>query len=129
MLRECRRVLKPGGRLVVASIEVTSGLTGVSRQRALELGPADVAGEASLRGLFERARFRVEAERDVTPEFRDALERRLAALVRFEEELRRSEGDEQVDAEREKRARMLVGVEEGLLRRTIVLGRSLVAQM
>lgn len=110
--------------MVVASIEMAAALTDVERVRALELGPADVAGEAPLRGLFERARFRVEVERDVTSEFRDALERRLDALVQHEAELRRSEGDEEVDAERDKRARMLTGVEEGLLRRTIVLGRS-----
>ena len=110
--------------MIVASIELVAGLTGVKRRRALELGPADVAGEASLRDLVERAHFRVELARDVTPEFREALELRLDALARYDAVLRRSEGDEEVDSERDKRARMLTGIEERLLRRTIVLGRS-----
>jgi hypothetical protein len=103
---------------------MAAGLSDLERTRALELGPADVAGEASLRGLLERAGFHVDEERDVTSDFRDALDRRLEALRRHEAALRGSEGDEQVDSERDKRTRMLTGVDEGLLRRTIVLGRS-----
>ena len=110
--------------MIVASIEMASGLTEVERLRALELGPADVGGEASLRGLLERAGFEIDEERDVTSDFRHALERRLRALRQHEAALRRFEGDEQVDAERDKRSRMLIGVEEGILCRTILLGRS-----
>ena len=79
MLRECRRVLEPGGRLAVATIEIADGLGPMGRARALELGPADVDAEASLRELVRRAGFEILAERDVTPDFRRTLVRRLGA--------------------------------------------------
>jgi hypothetical protein len=113
-----------GGYLVVATIEVADGLQGSQRDRALRLGPGDVDAEASLRSMVEGVDFDVAHERDVTSDFRTSIVRRLDALVRHEAALRRAEGDEAVDGEREKRSRMLTGVDEGLLRRTVVVGRA-----
>ena len=124
MLRECHRVLERGGRLVAAAIELAEGLGDEALLRALALGPADVEAEASLAGMVERVGFEIMAQRDVTPEFRDGITRRLEALASNEDALRLSEGGEAVDAERDKRSRMLTGVNEGLLRRTIVVGRA-----
>lgn len=115
----------PGGYLAVATIEVADGLQGSRRDRALKLGPGDVDAETSLRCMVEGAGFDVMNERDVTSDFRASIVRRLEALVRHEAALRQAEGDEAVDAEREKRSRMLTGVDEGLLRRTVVVGRAL----
>ena len=124
MLRECYRVLRPNGLLVVAAIELAPNLKGRELDRALELGPADVHAEAALGGLLQRAGFELVIERDVTRDFRVRIRQRLDALTRNEEALRREEGDDVVHAEREKRTRMLEAVSEGLLRRTIVVGRA-----
>ena len=47
---------------------------------------------------------------------------RLDALDQNETELRRAEGHEMVDTEREKRTDMLTAVQEGMLRRTALVG-------
>ena len=112
--------------MIAASIEVGSALADADRMRAMQLGPAEVDGEDSLRGLVERAGCPVEEELDVTDALREALERRLSTLARYEAELRRAEGDELVDTERDKRERLLIAINEGLLRRTIVFALSLI---
>ena len=62
--------------------------------------------------------------RDLTEDFRVSLLDRLNALDQNEAELRRAEGNEMVDTEREKRTKMLTAVQEGLLRRTALVGRA-----
>ncbi len=124
MLRECYRVLRPDGLLVVAAIELAPNLKDLDLHRALELGPADVHAEAALGEMLQRSGFELVIERDVTREFRVRIRQRLDALARNEQALRREEGDDVVHEEREKRARMLKAVNQGLLRRTIVVGRA-----
>ena len=46
VLRECRRVLKRDGRLVVVTIEIAEGLGAAERAQATELGPEDLVPEA-----------------------------------------------------------------------------------
>ena len=122
MLRECRRVLKKDGRLVVVTIEIAEGLGAAQRARAIQLGPEDLGTGGPLRDLVSQSGFEVVIERDLTEDFRVSLLDRLDALDQNETELRRAEGHEMVDAEREKRTDMLTAVQEGMLRRTALVG-------
>ncbi len=124
MLRECRRVLKRDGRLVVVTIEMAEGLGPAQRARAAELGPEGLGTEGPLRDLVAQSGFEVVIARDLTEDFRVSLLDRLNALDQNEAELRRAEGNEMVDTEREKRTKMLTAVQEGLLRRTALVGRA-----
>ena len=124
MLRECRRVLKKGGRLVVVTIEIAEGLGVAQRARAIQLGPEDLGTGGPLRDLVAQSGFEVVIARDLTEDFRVSLLDRLNALDQNEAELRRAEGNEMVDTEREKRTKMLTAVQEGLLRRTALVGRA-----
>ena len=124
MLRECRRVLKKDGRLVVVTIEIAEGLGAAQRARAIQLGPEDLGTGGPLRDLVAQSGFEVVIERDLTEDFRVSLLDRLDALDQNETELRRAEGHEMVDTEREKRVNMLTAVQEGLLRRTALVGRA-----
>ena len=122
MLRECRRVLKKGGRLVVVTIEIAEGLGVAQRARAIQLGPEDLGTGGPLRDLVAQSGFEVVIERDLTEDFRVSLLDRLDALDQNETELRRAEGHEMVDTERQKRTDMLTAVQEGMLRRTALVG-------
>ena len=124
MLRECRRVLKRNGRLVVVTIEMAEGLGPAQRARAAELGPEGLGTEGPLRDLVAQSGFEVVIARDLTEDFRVSLLDQLNALDQNEAELRRAEGNEMVDTEREKRTKMLTAVQEGLLRRTALVGRA-----
>ena len=124
MLRECRRVLKRDGRLVVVTIEMAEGLGPAQRARAAELGPEGLGTEGPLRDLVAQSGFEVVIARDLTEDFRVSLLDWLNALDQNEAELRRAEGNEMVDTEREKRTKMLTAVQEGLLRRTALVGRA-----
>ena len=122
MLRECRRVLKKDGRLVVVTIEIAEGLGAAQRARAIQLGPEDLGTGGPLRDLVAQSGFEVVIERDLTEDFRVSLLDRLDALDQNDAELRRAEGHEMVDTEREKRTDMLTAVQEGMLRRTALVG-------
>ncbi len=122
MLRECRRVLKKGGRLVVVTIEIAEGLGAAQRARAIQLGPEDLGTGGPLRDLVAQSGFEVVIERDLTEDFRVSLLDRLDALDQNDAELRRAEGHEMVDTERQKRTDMLTAVQEGMLRRTALVG-------
>ena len=122
MLRECRRVLKKGGRLVVVTIEIAEGLGAAQRARAIQLGPEDLGAGDPLRDLVAQSGFEVVIERDLTEDFRVSLLDRLDALDQNDAELRRAEGHEMVDTERQKRTDMLTAVQEGMLRRTALVG-------
>ena len=124
MLRECRRVLKKGGRLVVVTIEIAEGLGVAQRARAIQLGPEDLGTGGPLRDLVAQSGFEVVIERDLTEDFRVSLLDRLDALDQNDAELRRAEGHEMVDTERQKRTDMLTAVQEGMLRRTALVGRA-----
>ena len=122
MLRECRRVLKKGGRLVVVTIEIAEGLGVAQRARAIQLGPEDLGTGGPLRDLVAQSGFEVVIERDLTEDFRVSLLDRLDALDQNDAELRRAEGHEMVDTERQKRTDVLPAVQEGMLRRTALVG-------
>jgi hypothetical protein len=122
VLRECRRVLKKGGRLVVVTIEIAEGLGVAQRARAIQLGPEDLGTGGPLRDLVAQSGFEVVIERDLTEDFRVSLLDRLDALDQNDAELRRAEGHEMVDTERQKRTDVLTAVQEGMLRRTALVG-------
>jgi SAM-dependent methyltransferase len=121
VLRECRRVLERGGRVAAVVVEVAPGLGDAERRRALELGPGRVDASGPLEELMAGAGLAPLESHDWTGELRDTLRSILAALARHELQLRAGEGDEVYDHELAKKARLLEGVEAGLLRRTLVV--------
>lgn len=121
MMRECRRVLRPGGRLAALVIETGRGLSEQELALAADLGPSDVRAEADLAGLARAAGLDVELERDVTRDFGDVLAALMRGLEDAEEELRAVEGDVEYDYEKGRRRSMLEATRRGLIRRTMVV--------
>lgn len=121
MLRECARVLHPGGLLAVLVIESAPDLSAQEEISAVELGPSRVLAEGSLVDLLARADFKVRRCDDVTADFRAAVEAMCSTLATREADLRAAEGDAAYEEESGKKARMLEGIDAGLLRRTLVI--------
>ncbi len=123
MLRECRRVLEPAGRLAVVVVEPASGLDRAALAEAVRLGPSRITTSAPIRDHVEAAGLRVERLEDWTAELRELLLHTLESMRRLERDLRAEEGNDGWDAELSRKERLLEGVEAGVLRRTFLLAR------
>lgn len=122
MLRECRRILKPGGRLVGLSIHTPKSLTSAQEERATELGPSLVSGCGSPQELIGAAGFSQLQVTDVTGRFRQTCSAWLTAMRELESQLRRELGDEDFEDELDQKESMLKGIDEGLLLRSLIIG-------
>ena len=121
MLRECDRVLKPEGRIAGYVIHVPSGMTEAQERRATELGPSEVVAPSSFEALTQAAGLTLLLTEDVTEAFRSTCAALATARKDLENELRAAEGDDFYDEERRKKNAMLQGIDEGILRRSLVV--------
>ena len=121
MLRECRRVLKPGGMVVGLSIHTPPSLTPAQEEQATELGPSLVCGCESPQELIDQAGFSGLEVTDVTARFRRTCSAWLAAMKELEPQLRRDLGDEDFEDELDQKEGMLIGIDEGLLLRSLII--------
>lgn len=69
VLRECRRLLGPGGILAFTTIFVAAGLDAATRRRAHRAGPIYVATRRPYPALLEQAGFTVHAEVDLSADY------------------------------------------------------------
>ncbi len=114
-------MLSPQGRIAGYVVHTPDGLGRSDRLRAAELGPAQVNADAPPAELARRAGFAVTLDLDVTAEFRATCEALLRARDELAGQLRREEGEEVFEEERSRKARMLEGIEAGLLLRRLVV--------
>ncbi len=121
MLRECRRVLKSGGRIAGYVIHPPSGLTPAQERRAAELGPSDVTASASPVALTASAGLTIVVTQDVTDTFRATCSALRAARRDLEEELRNDEGDDFYEEALRTKDAMLSGIDEGVLCRSLIM--------
>ena len=121
MLRECHRVLKPGGRIAGYVIHTPAGLTPVQERRAAQLGPSDVTAPASPEALTQAAGLTIEVTEDVTDAFRATCAALRAARRDLEDELRDDEGDDFYEEARRTKDAMLWGIDEGVLCRSLIV--------
>lgn len=123
MLRECRRVLKPGGRLSGYVIHFGSDLTAEEEAEAARVGPPEVGavGFPALRA--RQVGFEILEQRDETPGFRATCRALLRARAQHERALRQENGDEWFEEEHAKASGMIDAIDGGLLRRSLVVAR------
>ncbi len=114
-------MLEPKGRLAGYVIHTPDGLTPAQQLRAADLGPSDVSAPAGPEELTRRAGFVIRRAEDVTTDFRATCLALLRAREEHAEQLRVEEGEEVFEEEWGRKARMLEGIDAGLLRRSLVV--------
>ena len=102
-------------------IHTPTVLAGAQAARAADLGPSHVNGPAAPDDLARAVGFHVLDIDNVTPNFRETCAALLAARDALESELRSEEGDAVYEEERAKKAKMLFGIDEGLLLRSVIV--------
>lgn len=119
MLRECRRVLRPHGRMAFDVIFVAPGLSDRDRARANAAGPPHVAASASYPDLLALAGFGRIDEVDLTDQYRVTAAAWLHESARATEQLERVFGTEEFRRGQQERQETLTAIESGLLRRSL----------
>jgi hypothetical protein len=120
VLRECSRVLKPGGRMAGYLIHTPGGLGAAGLARAAELGPAAV-GATPLPDLAAEVGLTLVTREDVTELYRATCAGIHSARALHEDSLRAEEGDEVYEEGQQRKAEMLEAIREGLLVRSLVV--------
>jgi cyclopropane fatty-acyl-phospholipid synthase-like methyltransferase len=123
VLRACRRLLRPAGRIGFYTIVESPGLSPAARRRARAAGPRAVAMRSDHHRLLRAAGFHDITERDVTPAFAATAAAWLAETEPHTDELARLEPPGAFAQRQADRRRMLAAIHAGLLRRVLLLAR------
>jgi hypothetical protein len=121
VLRACKKLLRPGGRTAFVTIEVAEGLDKKDHRRAVRIGPRAVASTKEAGQLLVQAGFTEVEVIDLTTEFERTARAWLDEYLANEAALRGIVGAEFDDLHKN-RTDMIGGLEEGLLKRTMVSG-------
>ncbi len=122
MLRACRRLLKPGGRLAFFTIFATPGLSETDYRRARRSGPNHLATRrVEHRDLIASAGLTLLEERDLTPRFLRTARAWYDARSKYERELREANGDAYFEERQHDAVVQIRAIEDGLLRRALFL--------
>jgi len=122
VLRACKRLLRPGGRIAYFTIFTTPGLSKRAHRRAVRLGPRAVASRREHAELLEAAGLVKVVATDVTTDFLETARRWVNYASKFEGDLRSTLGDTLFDEQQADRRAMIAAIEEGLLSRALFEG-------
>lgn len=117
MLRACRSVLRPGGRLALLTIQPTTDLSPSLRRKAHAVGPPGVAVRSSYSRLLHSAGFVGIVATDLTAGYRATQQRWLDASERHAAALRGAVGDDEFERRLAGRSDTLRAIDDGLLSR------------
>ena len=123
VLRACRQVLRPGGRLAFLSIQPSPGLAPDERRKANKLGPTAVAVPTSYPSLLVTAGFDDAVATDVTAEYRATQQRWIDATERQRPGIVAAIGEPEYADRVLRRRGTLDAIDAGLLARFLYTAR------
>lgn len=123
VLRACRQLLRPGGRLAFTTIHVTPGLDDRQRRRARRAGPIGVATRAEYPTLIARAGFADIVQVDLTSNYAMTQRAWYEAAEQRAEAIRRLTSDAEFAEAQADRRMTADAIAAGLLRRSLFTAR------
>jgi ubiquinone/menaquinone biosynthesis C-methylase UbiE len=119
VLESCRRVVRPGGRMVFTVISVAPGLSAAERRRGLENGPEFIESEADYSTLLAQTGWTAEACEDVTSAFERSYRRQIVADEQNQDDLCELIGSDDLATRMQAWRSKLFAISDGLLRREL----------
>ena len=120
LIRECARLLQPGGRMAFLSIHPAADLTPSERRRASRDGPIHVALSRPHPELLARAGFLDTAEYDLTEEFAAVSQNWIDQWDLHRADMEALWGRDAYQQRQRERRTQLRATQLGLLRRSLV---------
>lgn len=121
MLRACRDLLKPGGRLAFYTIYIPAGLPPDVYEQAKEAGPRAAETPQDHETMLRSAGFGEVSEIDVTVQYLATQRALLVSRQRHERALRREAGAEEFERRVRDNQHAAAAIEAGLLHRSLFL--------
>ena len=122
VLRACRRVLKPGGRIAFYTIYVSPDLSAADYGRIMKFWPSASAGSRSLSEMLE-AGFIGVRDTDVTKQYQKTSRAWVEGRRRRYDKLAQAMGEETLKGKIEEGKAILASIKDGLLRRSLLTAR------
>lgn len=119
VLSECRRVIRPGGRMACSLMHVPPGLDSDDHARAVETAPDFVEAEAEYPVLFAATRWATLERHDLTEAFTQSCRKKLRAEEELRADLDRVVGAGELERHHARMNRRIAVLERGHLKREL----------
>lgn len=119
VLKECRRVARPSGRMAFSVIYIDQGLSSAEIEQAVAAGPSLVEAPASYPEMLAEAGWHIDSRREITAEFEATVERICSEYESRREALAQLMGEAEFDQELTKLRAKRRAIGDGLLCRDI----------
>ncbi len=116
---ECRRVIRPAGKMVFSVISIAAGLSSADHQRAVEAAPPYGDMDDVYPSLLEQTGWRIDEYVDLTAAYLESAKRRLAEDQAHEDGLVEILGEAEYGEWLNKDRNVVTAIEDGILRREL----------
>ena len=124
MLQECRRVLRPGGKMLFSVIAPAPSLSESDYKEALEAGPPFVEVPGNYASMLRDSGWQVLEIRDVTEEYLQSLRTLVESMIAMQDAVTEALGIDEYQEQLERRQFQVVALDRGLLVREIYVTRT-----